>query len=239
MKIAFFGDSLTEGIPGASYVKKVKQSLPQHQVLNYGKINDTPLSLYQRIRSQKLDQPVDVAFIFVGVNDLLIERSQVFSRIRQQWARTDDEFRQHYSVLLTAICGFARRVLCVSPLFIGEDFGGYWQQRLSERAEMIARLTDAQSSAEYLDLRSIFMRALQDKPVVSGVGQNFAQSVWDGLTGRSEARIAHLSAVRGFHYTIDGVHLNDTGAEVVAAQCLEALQNQNQGVETRRLLHDF
>ncbi|MBZ0294691.1 MAG: hypothetical protein K8L99_19150 [Anaerolineae bacterium] len=227
MKIAFYGDSLTAGIPGASYVDKIRAALPQHTILNYGKINDTPLSLYRRIRSQHLDRALDVAFIFVGVNDLLIERSWLFSRLRQHWARSDDEFCQHYNLLLETVCSFARRVICISPLFIGEDFDSDWQQCLGQRAAMIARLTTAQAPAEYLDLRSLFIDSLRDTPVLPNIEQNLMQSVWDGLAHRGETSIAQIAAARGLHYTIDGVHLNLAGAQIVAAECLNILRSDS------------
>src|SRR5262245_56646764 len=157
MKISFYGDSLTAGIPGASYFEILKKRLPQHTLLNYGKINDTPLSLCHRVKTKGLLHPVDMAFIFVGVNDLLIERSRLFARIRRRWAHNDDEFRQHYRMLLDTLRLCAGRLICISPLFIGEDFDSIWQQRLGKRSGLIAGLVKEFSNADYLDLRSNFM----------------------------------------------------------------------------------
>jgi lysophospholipase L1-like esterase len=223
MKIAFYGDSLTTGIPGASYFAILKRRLPEHTLLNYGKINDTPFSLYRRIQAAGLLHPLDMAFIFVGVNDLLIERSWLFSRIRRRWARTDDEFRQHYEMLLDRLSAYANRMICISPLFIGEDFDSMWQQRLGRRADLIARLTVEYPHARYLDLRSAFARALASQPVVNGVGQNLLQSIVDGLTLRTDASITRAATARRFHYTLDGVHLNVAGAQVVADACRDVI----------------
>ena len=49
-KIAFFGDSLTEGIPGASYFQILKDRLPNENLINFGKGGDTVISLYRRVR---------------------------------------------------------------------------------------------------------------------------------------------------------------------------------------------
>lgn len=223
MKIAFYGDSITAGLPGASYVAEIKQSLPQDEILNYGRINDTPLSLHRRIQSRHLTQPVDVAFILVGVNDLLVERSKVFSRLRRYWARSDEEFTRHYTQLLQTVCACAPRVICVSPLFIGENFDDVWQRHLERRAVMIQKLASAYPEAEYLDLLSTFHDMLRDKPVITELKQNLIQSVWDVVAHRSDAAMERISQARGLHYTIDGVHLNKAGAKVVAAGCLNAL----------------
>ncbi len=223
MKVAFYGDSLTAGIPGASYVEKIRQQVPLHTIYNYGKINDTALSLYHRIRTQHLDQTVDIAFIFVGVNDLLVEQSQVFSRIRRYWARNDDEFRQHYLLLLEMVGTFARRVICVSPLFIGESFNSYAQQRLGHRAAIIEALTRIQPQTEYLDIRSTFIEVIRHKTLVADFKRNMLKSLWDALMYRSDTAILQISDERGLHYTIDGVHLNMAGAEIVAVACLGVL----------------
>ncbi len=49
MKIAFFGDSLTKGIPGTAYFQLLRQNLPQHELLNFGKGGDTVASLFPHI----------------------------------------------------------------------------------------------------------------------------------------------------------------------------------------------
>ena len=41
MDIAFLGDSLTEGRPGAAYLPLLAQRLPQHRLLNHGRAGDT------------------------------------------------------------------------------------------------------------------------------------------------------------------------------------------------------
>ncbi len=42
--IAFWGDSLTEGFPGASYFEILKQQLPEDKLINYGKGGDTVIA---------------------------------------------------------------------------------------------------------------------------------------------------------------------------------------------------
>src|SRR5690554_2811517 len=41
IKIAFYGDSLTAGIPGVSYFNILRQRLPEHELLNFGQPDDT------------------------------------------------------------------------------------------------------------------------------------------------------------------------------------------------------
>lgn len=216
MKIAFYGDSLTVGAPGASYFKLLHRDLPEHMLLNYGRINDTALSLYYRVCTRHLLEPVDVAFVFVGVNDLLMEHSWFFSRVRRHWACTDADFRLHYRALLDVISPIAGKVVAISPLFMGEDFDGVWQRRLEQRAAVVADVARELPGAGYADLRGLFAARLKNKPVCRGVRQNLLQSIWDGLFLQDAAAQIKASADRGFHYTIDSVHLNPAGAHLVA-----------------------
>jgi hypothetical protein len=52
MNIALYGDSLTEGRAGVSYINLLQPLLPGHELLNYGRGGDTVISLYHRIAGQ-------------------------------------------------------------------------------------------------------------------------------------------------------------------------------------------
>ena len=71
MRIAFFGDSLTSGIPGSSYVSIMRRRLPGHTLVNFGRGNDTAVSLHRRVAAMRFDAAFDLAFLWVGVNDVL------------------------------------------------------------------------------------------------------------------------------------------------------------------------
>lgn len=224
MRIAFYGDSITVGIPGASYVSILQQSLPQHTFHNYSHINATPLSLYHHVKD--VMRPADMAFVFVGVNDLLTERSWLFSRLRYQWARNDKEFTDHYRLLLNAVAACTQKVITISPLFISEDFDSPWQQRLGKRSQLIQHLTAQYPNALYLDVRSSFIHALNNRPVVHDIEQALGQSVWDALTLHTDAAITRVSESRRLYYTLDGVHLNVAGATILAEACLDIISKR-------------
>jgi lysophospholipase L1-like esterase len=69
MKIVFFGDSLTEGTWGVSYVDKAAALLPGHHFLNRGVNGDTSLNLYRRVSQDVIAEKPDGVFMMVGVND--------------------------------------------------------------------------------------------------------------------------------------------------------------------------
>jgi lysophospholipase L1-like esterase len=47
----------------------------------------------------------------------------------------------------------------------------------------------------------------------------------DALTLRTDAQIDAKAAERGLHLTLDGVHLNSTGARLVAEEFAQAIQS--------------
>ena len=216
MKVAFYGDSLTAGMPGASYFDILRKRLPEATLFNYGQINDTALSLYRRIVKYKLHEPVDAAFLWVGVNDVLIRRSWLFSRLRPSWAKTPALFREHYRALLDILGPRADKVFTVSPLFIGEDMRNPWNQAVGELSAIIRDLSAAYANVEFIDLRAVFIAELETRSTSNYLARNALRSVLDVLTLRSEERIDQKAVERGLHFTLDGVHLNSAGAVLVA-----------------------
>lgn len=104
MKIACYGDSLTEGLPGVSYIELLRKVLPEQTIINYGKGGDTVRSLYHRIESQKLFGPTELVFVWIGVNDAFVHVAWHFPLIkqflRQFWGRTPEECSEYYAKIL-------------------------------------------------------------------------------------------------------------------------------------------
>lgn len=198
MKIAFFGDSLTEGFPGASYFHILGQKLPDVQLLNYGKGGDTALSLFRRVRGLSLPDDLDISFIWVGVNDVFVHTSWIYpllKRIRNQpWARDLSAFRTQYTNLLEYLAPRTRFLFAVSPLFIGEDLNNRWNRELKNMSLTIEELSSGSRNIEYIDLRGVFSHLLSNE-----------------------------AACQGQHFTLDGVHLNSRGAGIVANVFLKSI----------------
>jgi hypothetical protein len=127
MRVAFVGDSLTAGVPGSSYLAALHQRLPGHTLVNLGWPNDTVISLRRRIARHRFVEPVDLAFLWVGINDVGRHASwfhAVYSILRRRRrARHLDEFRDCYRETLAFLGRVAGRVIAVAPLLKGEDLG--------------------------------------------------------------------------------------------------------------------
>ncbi len=227
MRIAFVGDSLTAGIPGSSYLAILRERLPGHSLVNLGKGNDTVVSLYRRLARRPLDRGYDVAFLWVGVNDVG-ESSSWTSRLinalsRQPRSRDLDEFRDNYERALALLCRYAGRVVAVSPLLKGEKVDNPWNRQLAEMSNTIEELTVHHERAEYLDLRSVFVQKLAGRRTSDYLPKSALRVALDALTLRTDEQVDRKAAARGLYLTLDGVHLNGAGAEIVAEAFLQAL----------------
>lgn len=229
MKIAFYGDSITQGIPGASYFDALRERLPEHTLINYGKGGDTALSLYQRVRRYNLLQPVDVAFVFVGVNDVLVNLTGSGPTLKrifgQPWAEDLDAFRSQYAGLLALVGEVADRVIAASPFLIGETIDNPWNRRLATYIA-VTREEAAHAGLPFIDLRARAAARLDGQPISPYLPTNHLMTLIDGLLRLTDHQIDATATRRGLHLTIDGVHLNTAGAALIADVMVEALEYQ-------------
>ena len=158
MRIAFLGDSLTEGWPGAAFFLLLMRRLPWHDLVNCGCAGDTVSDLRTRMRSEGLER-VDLAFVWVGVNDALLDawdadedRNGGISSMRLARLRDD------YAALVEWTEARAARLVLVRPLILDGD-GSLWEERAAEIGDAIAELAAAHGSCRTLDLRPSFAGA--------------------------------------------------------------------------------
>jgi lysophospholipase L1-like esterase len=230
MRIGFFGDSLTSGVPGSSYVAILRERFPEDTLLNLGKGNDTVVSLYRRISAMQFDKPLDIALLWIGVNDVpqtdhwLV---RAFHALLGQRRATDvDEFRSCYRATLDLLCEVAGRVIVAPPALKGENPENHWNRRLADLAGWIQEVTAECDRAEFLDLRAAFARELAARPGSDYVPRNSLRILLDALTLRTDGQIDAKAAERGLHLTLDGVHLNSVGAKLVAEELTAAIQGR-------------
>jgi len=230
MRIIFFGDSLTEGIPGMSYFNILKEKLPQHNLVNCGKGGDTVISLHRRIKKMNINKTYDIAFLWVGTNDILVHVSKKYPIIKmccmQPWAKNVDDFANRYQKLLEIITGLAKKTFTVSPALIGEDENNKWNKQLGELSTEIERLSLRFENAEYIDTRKEFISMLSTKKPSEFILNSIGRDVIAAWILNDPERVKKKSKKRGLYLTLDGVHLNETGAELVANIFLERIKNE-------------
>jgi len=230
MNIIFFGDSLTEGVPGISFFDTLKEKLLQHNLINYGKGGDTVISLLRRIRKMKISKRYDIAFIWVGVNDILVQVSLKYPPIKeflnQPWVKNVEEFTEYYFELLNLVSANADKTFTISPLIIGEDVNNEWNNRLGELSAEIEKLSMKFKNVEFIDLRKDFISTLASKEPSLYIINSF---FWDSIVAwlfNSPDYVEEKSHERGLYLTLDGVHLNQAGAQIVADKFLRCIENE-------------
>lgn len=238
MRIGFFGDSLTSGVPGSSYVAILRERFPEDTLLNYGKPNDTVVSLYRRISAMRLNKPLDAAFLWIGVNDLSQADRWSYrafhTLLSQRRARDVDEFRSCHRATLDLLCEVSERVIVAPPALKGENLENRWNRRLAELARLIESITADNDRAEFLDLHAAFARELAARPGSDHLPRNPLQVLLDALTLRADRQIDAKATERGLHLTLDGVHLNSAGARLVAQEFGAAIKSMAPSLQQGR-----
>ncbi len=198
MRIAFLGDSLTEGVPGESYLERLAAALPGHTLLNWGRGGDTIVSLHERLGELEFEPRPDAVFLWVGVNDAIVMESPYYLTGQDpetdEALLADDEFASCYRRVLDHLAPRAGKVLAVGPLLCGEDLRDPLNARIAGLAEAVRGLCREWPNTEFVNMREEF----------------FADE---------SARRA-LPDPRGLRFTIDGVHFNSAGADIAACVLL-------------------
>ena len=230
MKIAFFGDSLTEGFPGVAYIDLLKDRYPGHELFNFGKGGDTVISLKKRIKTLSLPAPFDIAFLWIGVNDVFVKTSWIYPSLktlrRQPWAKNHEAFEIHYRKLL----GFLREktgwLIAVYPLLIGEDLKNPWNRELVELGRIIEKISGDFDFCKSMDLRKVFVPKINPESVSPYVPKSFLRILKDLLALKTTEAVEKQAILRGLQLTLDGIHLNGTGAALVAEAFSKAIEER-------------
>ena len=164
MKIAFLGDSITEGIHGSSYVELLEEAYPEFEVDNYGKGGNTVKSIFKRIQKIGSIGEYDLVFLFVGVNDILGKLSWFYKFLKiisnQPASKDASEFQKYYEKTLDYLCDNANKVVVLPPLVLGEKLDNKWNLMISELIDSINIVLDKFKSVDFIDIRKEFLEYL-------------------------------------------------------------------------------
>ncbi|MFC2076986.1 SGNH/GDSL hydrolase family protein [candidate division KSB1 bacterium] len=230
MNLAFFGDSLTEGKPGVSFYELLQFKLPEHEMYNYGKGGDTVKSHYRRIKTLDIDRPFDVAVLWIGVNDVMVHLSKTYPWLKrlagQPWSKTVKDFTDYYIGTIDWLIKHSIRVIVLPPMFIGESPVSGCNRQLERLADAIKDLTVYRENVEYLDIREFFISELNRETISEYMPKSVLVTLLDGILLQSNGRVDKKSAKRGLQFTLDGVHLNGKGAEMIAEILAAAIEQK-------------
>lgn len=209
MRVVFLGDSLTEGVDGASYLRALgalvaRDALPGGVTLiNAGLGGDTVLNLIHRVAKDVAPHAPDWVVVFVGVNDCrtwYVRRSlptranlgsvYYFLRRKGAWRAVTP---QRYSDGLRALIETLRaqttaRIALCTPATASEALDARAERMLDYYAARVREVARERDCA-LIDIRAAFQAAMAQRTD---------------------------SPATGYRLTCDGVHLSDAGADLVA-----------------------
>ncbi|MFS0823232.1 SGNH/GDSL hydrolase family protein [Bacillus sp. 1P02SD] len=211
MKIGLVGDSLTEGRPGVSFVNILKENYPTISFDNLGKPGETVKSLHTRLIKTKLDY--DLIFLWIGVNDVYSKLLRVQA---QPVANDPEEFKEYYNKVLEMVAASSKQVVTVSPALVGETSQNESNKEIKKLSSIIESLSKNHVNVSFLDMHSVFEKHLSRVTSSDYVNIKVMRVMFDVLLYKNPTSIDRLSQKRGLHFTLDGIHLNSTGAALVA-----------------------
>ncbi len=227
MKILFIGDSCTQGSVGVSYVKTIAAVHPNWKVENAG-VNGEPITSIGKRLTQKLDagHNYDVIVLQGGANDILLptfaHRGYWFNkalehciRIGRDLQRSPSQFRKAYHEIMESIRPRSEAKIILTAIgCMNESLGSGLNDQRREYNYVIRAVAReygcglADPSIEMDEL--LAQRQTRDYFLESF----FNTALWDEMVCKLPGGADWLSRMRGLHVTIDGGHLNSTGAEI-------------------------
>jgi lysophospholipase L1-like esterase len=226
-----FGDSLTEGAIGASYVDILRERLPAAvRVINAGVNGDTTINLLLRFERDVAPYRPDLVVILVGLNDLTTAygwpSSRAYYRVikRVPIALTPALFARAYQRLIAGLRKRTDAQLALCTLTtVGERLDDPFQVYV-EAYSIVIRALAERERLPLIDLRGAFRAALAEEPR-DGPPYHIWTPLLDwaaiGLRGRT---YAELGERRGYRLLCDGAHLAEAGAALVAETMLPFLR---------------
>jgi lysophospholipase L1-like esterase len=236
----FIGDSLTEGVYGASYVDPVAQAIAKGrtglrgELVNAGRGGDTVTAVCGRLGALMQRWQPDWVIVAVGCNDVWLPWLSSHSlgwRIwlglrRLQTGQTPSIDLDQFGAAYRDIIDIARRrgaqvMACtVSP--VGERLSSPVNRQVA-RLNGVIKHVAADRQVPVADIWQAFVEALAAQPKRSAYlpGEWLFASM-DRRAYRPDT-IDQVARRRRLHLTFDGIHLNSRGARLWADTVLAAL----------------
>jgi lysophospholipase L1-like esterase len=207
-RLVCFGDSITQGSIGTAYVAKIAHAMPHVDVLNRGIDGDTTFNLLQRVETDVIDTHPDVVSIMIGLNDF-------------GTAIDISVFEALYAALIERLQRAQIAVVLFTPTTLGELPDTPGQALLDGYVAAVYRLAH-QYHVPIVDVRAAFVQAMRARPFAGPVYHLWRVPL-DNIAIRAGSTYEHIAHRRGFQLLVDGVHLSDAGAALVANTVLPTL----------------
>lgn len=237
-KILCFGDSLTEGMPGITYLRYVKN---KKQFINFGLGGDTVIGMTERlIKVMKKNRYKDSTDIIIGIgtNDLLLPflkdysflwnlRGKSLARRGSVPCRDEQQFTREYTRLIKILKDLNKNIIIFSLPYI-ESKEINLNDKIDNYNKIISNLCK-KNNIPYIDFKS---EQLKIKENLKNKGSYFISKNWfkviaDTLLTTFLPFASHISKKRDLALTIDGCHLNKNSSNLLAGLIDKSLSERN------------
>lgn len=224
MRIVFIGASLTEGIYGGNYVKRIAELLPDYEIINHA-VSGTTLNRQLEAIDKTIEAQPDAVFIMVGSNDAIAysqPETRPYYKSQQKLPNgfhTPEEFGQLYRTLLEKLqLHYIRPLIALPPLEHNPELveaSNLFNQQSVEAGRAY--------NAPILDLSSQFVpenvpaRPPLTLQSVLLIGDRLKQG-WKDYDG--------AKAQTDYTYSFDGLHFTEAAAEKAAGIIAPWLREQ-------------
>ena len=227
MTITFIGDSLTAGSLGIPYLKSLTLP-PGTRLVNRGRDGDTVAGVRDRLQAALQTDGASILVIQVGANDILLpemaRRGGLWTPFINQMisegsvaSPNPEDFESIYTGLITTAGAWGiTQVIGVTIPPLGENLSSP-RNRSRDQLNRRIRRALAASGAALADVAEAFETALKAAPEHSDYFFSAPEEfITDLRQMRREKGTRTLCEQRGLHLTMDGAHLNETGAALMA-----------------------
>lgn len=240
MKILFIGDSLVRGTVGVNWVQRLADKHPEWQIENAGANGETLNRIIERLKEiLEKDSSFDYIVLEGGANDLLLPylgRRGLFFRHACQYLfkkghqpithSADLEQTLNSAILLIRSYTRASVILTTIPC-LNEDRQFELNRKRQEFNEVIRRVAQKAGCA-LADTGALFDGYLQQFDTKNYFLESFLNTAYlDKWQCCIPGRADSLSRQRGLQLTLDGLHLNSTGAGIFLHEMEKQIAGEN------------
>ena len=213
-KIVFFGDSHIHGRIGDDVVMALQIEMPHLEMVNLGNNGDVAADLLGRIDGPKKLSPEQI-YILVGSND-------VFEC--QTCQSPPSEFQDQYKKLVESLAPNTKLFVISIPM-IGDDENDFINTKIRQHNRVIANIS-AIYGVKYLPLYEKMAATIKALKVNKKQYDHpsFSRAAIVGirryLLGQE---LSSIAAAYGFALTVDGLHFNREGSQILMSLIIPEL----------------
>lgn len=235
-KIYAFGNSLTGGNPGESYLKIFNRTTASHKLINHGIGGDTLIGIVSRLKKLIRKQYPKAVLIEAGINDILIPYFEILGgawyklsqRLKKRGSIPSGDINSFYKIYSDAnefgIQNHVETIIITTITCIGEYLNGELNILRNQYNEKILKLAK-RYPIKIVDIGNVFSSYLtKRKKISSYLMPEYIKIYSDSLFTVLNYFSRRLSQIRGLYLTIDGVHLNDVGAKIYAKELMKVIE---------------